>query len=394
MRVCSHFLSQTWISSWLLGGPSHEEFSQKHLPKDYSISMERLYFEPDRPESWKIVSLGHLESKDNRVKLFSRLYSLFTVPPIPTRETMSAVRQSLVARATDHHTQIAMIFAKQSGTKIFESSVLEDLRSCALCFCNQEDQLVLVLFADAFKRISDAVQGCLSRTNDTSPVALHVRFESSSKECKIVQLIIISDDPIDSNPERNPSESDQGVSVMRTHSVSAGGPNSIKFDDTRKFLDLCATNWTLVSVNGLSDELGPPSQPGAFRRTDIDYANAVTKSVLNPRLYGCRFQINFKSEENKSDLSNPLCFQTVREAAKHFEPLRLPIPQLAGQHLRGPIKQVSRTISKVVFFCCPCSDNNQFCVRSSDRTMARSGVSQTSRDVLLSSIPPKIYSNL
>jgi hypothetical protein len=26
--------------------------------------------------------------------------------------------------------------------------------------------------------------------------------------------------------------------------------------------------------------------------------------------------------------------------------------------------------------------------------MARSGVSQTSRDVLLSSIPPKIYSNL
>jgi hypothetical protein len=298
----------------------------------------------------------------------------------------SAVRKSFVARVNDH-TQIATIFAKQSNREVFKSSLLEDLRSCALCFRHREDQLVLVLFADVFKRISQDVQKSLSETSDSSPVTLYVRFENSSKICQIVQLIIISDDPKDPNSERNPSENGQGGC---THSVPTGGQNSISFDETRKFLDLCATNWTLLSVNGLSDALGPPSKLGAFRLTDMDYANAVTKSVLNPRLYRCSFQIAFKSDAIKADLSNPLCC----EAFEHFKPLRIPIPLLAGQHLRGPIKQVSRTISKVLFFYFTCPDDNRLCDRSSDRTMDKPSVSQMSRDVLLSSIPPKMYSNL
>ena len=312
--------------------------------------MERLYFQPPDcyPQSWKIVSLGHLTTKDNRVKLFSRLHSLFSSPPTPTRETMAEKRKSLSARVIDH-TMPAHIFAQQSDRTVFESRFLEDLQTCALCFCHQETEVILVLFADAFKRIAEAVQKCLSKSGDSSPATLHVGFESPStlKALKISQLIIISDDPVDSNPERNPSEYGQVASLMRTHSVSAGGENSISIDDTRKHLKAVATNWTLLSVNGLSYQLGPPSQPGAIRRTDMNYANAVTKAVLNPRCYACRFSVDLPTEEKNADPSNPLCFQTIREAAKYFEPLRLPIPQLAGQHLRGPIKQVSRTISKV-----------------------------------------------
>ncbi len=214
--------------------------------------------------------------------------------------------------------------------------------SCALYFNNDEDQVVLILFADAFKILDKAIQ--TFKTDSTKSglecprISLHIRCASETH--KISQFIVISDDP-DSN--RPPSTDSLAVKS----SDSQRSDTSISLDDTRKCLEHVDANWTLLSVNGRSRELRPPTTENLFRRTDMVYANGITKTFLNSHWYGSRVLLAFNVEEQDADPANPLTYTSVEAKEKHFEPLRIPVPPLSGQHVRGPIKQVNRTISKV-----------------------------------------------
>jgi hypothetical protein len=327
------------VSSWLAGGSSREDFSDKHLSKKYSVSMERLYYQSsdEYPNFWKIISLGHLQTEDNRAKLLHRLHSLFTSPPLQTDEASTVLRQSFKAHFDEHSklsieglSSPALIVGKLSNRVAFE---IEELYSCALCFQNEEKQVVVVLFADAFKIICECIQK--STDDTTAHLSLHIQFKVSSEAHKISQFIIISD-----NPESNPELTNTFDSFLNAGRCD----NSISLEEARKCFDSVDAYWTLISVNGRSTELAPPSPRDTFRKTDVDYANAITKTFLNSRLFGCEYSVAFKTED--IDPSVPT-YTWIEVKEKHLEPLRIRIPPLSGRHIRGPIKQASRTISKV-----------------------------------------------
>jgi hypothetical protein len=311
--------------------------------------MERLYYQSsdEYPNFWKIVSLGHVQSEDNRTKLLHRLHALFTSPPLQT-ESSTALRQSFMDRfdegikaCVDRATSPVHIVCKISNRVAFET---DELQSCALCFQNREEQVVVVLFADAFKSICRSVQvlqdGLKKSTDDTVLFSLYIQFKSSSETHKISQFIVISDDP-----ESNPELTDTCDSVLSYEGTSRRFDNSISHDEARKVFDPVDASWTLISVNGRSDELAPPSSRATFRKTDVVYANAITKTFLNARWFGCKFSVAFKTED--IDPSDPTFYPGIEAKQKHLEPLRIPIPPLSGRHIRGPIKQANRTISKV-----------------------------------------------
>ncbi len=205
---------------------------------------------------------------------------------------------------------------------------------------------MLILFADAFKIIEKAIQTYFVKTESTKSsleshrISLHIRCASETH--KISQFIVMSDDP-DSN--RLPPTDALAVKSL----VSQRSDASISLDDMRKCLEQVDANWTLLSVNGRSRELQPPLKENSFRRSDMVYANGITKTFLNSHWYGSRVLLAFNVEEQDADPANPLTYTCVEAKEKHFEPLRIPVPPLSGQHVRGPIKQVNRTISKV---CC------------------------------------------
>jgi hypothetical protein len=303
--------------------------------------MERLYYQSsdEYPNFWKIISLGHLQSEDNRVKLLHRLHALFTSPPLQTDEVSTVQRQSFKAHFAEHAKQSidrlsspALIVGKFSNRVAFE---VEQLHSCALCFRNEEEQVVVVLFADAFKIICEYMRK--STDDKTVHLSLHIQFKLSSETHKISQFIIISDDP-ESNPEL--TETFDSFSNIGRCDTSL----SISLDEARKVFDTVDAYWTLISVNGRSDELAPPSPHDTFRKTDVVYANAITKIFLNSRWFGCQLPVAFKTED--IDPSVPT-YSWIEVKQNHLEPLRIRIPLLSGRHIRGPIKQASRTISKV-----------------------------------------------
>ena len=308
--------------------------------------MERLHYQSsdENPNFWKIISLGHLQSVDNRVKLLHRLHALFTSPPVHS-EASTNLRQSFKAHVDEHSKQSieglsspALFIGKLSNRVAFE---IEALYSCALCFRNEENQVVVVLFADAFKIICKSIQvlqdAMKKSTDDTTDhLSLHIQFKSSSETHKISQFIVISDDP----------ESDPELTETCNSEIRNDGrfDNSIIHDEIKKVFDPVDTYWTLISINGRSDELAPPSSRCTFRKTDVVYANVITKTFLNSRWYGCKLPVAFKTED--IDPSVPAySWSEVKE--NHLEPLRIRIPPLSGRHIRGPIKQASRTISKV-----------------------------------------------
>jgi hypothetical protein len=311
--------------------------------------MERLYYQSsdEYPNFWKIISLGHLQSEDNRAKLLHRLHALFTSPPLQT-ESFTVLRQSFMDRfddgikaCVDRPTSPVHIVCKISNRLAFET---DELQSCALCFQNREEQVVVVLFADAFKSICKSVQvlqgSMKNSTDDTALLSLHIQFKTSLEMHRISQFIIISDDP-----ESNPQLTDTCSGELSDDGTSRRFYNSISHDEVRKVFDPVDAFWTLISVNGRSDELAPPSSRSAFRKTDVVYANAITKTFLNSRWFGCIFSVAFKTED--IDPSVPTFYAGIEAKQKHLEPLRIPIPPLSGRHIRGPIKQANRTISKV-----------------------------------------------
>ena len=304
--------------------------------------MERLYYRSsdENPKFWKIISLGRLHSEDNRAKLLYRLHALFTSPPSHT-ELSPKMRQSFKAHFDEHSrlsiddfSSRALIVCKISDSVAFET---EELPSCALCFQNREEQVVVVLFADAFKGICEYIQelqqGMEKSTDETVLLSLHIKLNSSADTHKISQFIVICDDP-ETDPELASSE------LLNDGRCD----NSIRHDEARKVFDPVDANWTLISVNGRSDQIAPPSSHDTFRKTDVVYANAITKTFLNSRWFGCKFSVAFKTED--IDPSHPT-YSWIDVKEKHLEPLRIPIPPLSGRHIRGPIKQASRTISKV-----------------------------------------------
>jgi hypothetical protein len=310
--------------------------------------MERLYYQSsdEYPNFWKIISLGHLQSEDNRVKLLHRLHALFTSPPLQADEVSAELRQSFKVHFDEYAKQSidglsspALIIGKLSNRVAFE---IEQLHSCALCFRNEEEQVVVVLFADAFKIICECMQK--STVDKTAQLSLHIQFKRSSETHKISQFIIISDDP-ESNPE------------LTKTSGRCDTRLSISLDEARKVFDTVDAYWTLISVNGRSVELAPPSSRDTFRKTDVVYANAITKIFLNSHWFGCQLPVAFKTED--IDPSVPT-YSWIEVKQNHLEPLRIRIPLLSGRHIRGPIKQASRTISKVsrttlvLIFCFLC----------------------------------------
>ena len=259
------------------------------------------------------------------------------MPPLQT-ESSTVLRQSFKAHFDEHSKQSidglsspALIIGKLSNRVAFE---IEELHSCALCFRNEEKQVVVVLFADAFKIICEYIQK--STDDTTAHLSLHIQFKVSSEAHKISQFIIISD-----NPESNPELTKTFDSFLNAGRCD----NSISLDDARKCFDPVDAYWTLISVNGRSDKLAPPSPHDTFRKTDMDYANAITKTFLNSRWFGCQFPVTFKTEDIDPSFVTTYSWTDVKE--KHLEPLRIRIPPLSGRHIRGPIKQASRTISKV-----------------------------------------------
>jgi hypothetical protein len=303
--------------------------------------MERLHYQSsdEYPNFWKIISLGHVKSEDNRTKLLHRLHALFTSPPLQTDEVSTVLRQSFKAHFDEHSKQSidglsspALIVGKLSNRVAFR---VEQLQSCALCFRNEEKQVVVVMFADAFKIICEYMQK--STDDKTAHLSLHIEFKLSSETHKISQFIIISDDP-ESNAELNKTF-DSFLNAERCDKRL-----SFSLDEARKVFDPVDAYWTLISVNGRSDELAPPSLLDTFRKTDVVYANAITKTFLNSRWFGCQHSVAFKTED--IDPSVPT-FSWIEVKEKHLEPLRIRIPLLSGRHIRGPIKQASRTISKV-----------------------------------------------
>jgi hypothetical protein len=83
---------------------------------------------------------------------------------------------------------------------------------------------------------------------------------------------------------------------------------------------------------------------------DLALTNAVTTTLFNAQWYGQQYQIDAVPVSDEDQ------FIKLDDALRRVAPVRIAVEHPPGTHKRGPIKQVSRTLSKVnAAACTACS---------------------------------------
>jgi hypothetical protein len=374
---------QTWVWSWIAGGPSFEDFRQKHLPKNLPpggvSSMSRLYYDqPDCSQCWLHVFISFNASaisRDQQAESLARVRHLLSkhASSFPSSSDQRGIAASgpryfsakILAKSTTTGATVSEVnFPAESSRDL--SALCWALSTSGTSRCNNLDEkCALILYRESFLAIMQKlslpdVDGSLTLAN--SRVSLHIQISpilstdrcNSANDKRISHIIVLGGSPhdVEGNTEQLPQR-------MSSASISAQAQQHFSaVDECGRLLRAADVRWTVLAWNQINVCASVMPQPLNAVDEETDFChyfdlaltNAVTTTLFNAQWYGQQYQIDAVPVSDEDQ------FIKLDDALRRVAPVRIAVEHPPGTHKRGPIKQVSRTLSKVnAAACTACS---------------------------------------